>query len=128
MEIFLDLKIREQVARYLDDDITLAQFQEWFAPVLWDIESRANKAAIELAYEIELLLAELSQHHRTEAEFRELLAPLVTTYEVSLDLTEQVDFIPACLAETSSSAKTTVTEFSPGQSRPGGIRHAAAPV
>jgi len=79
MSSTLNAEIRERLVRYLAGEISLAAFQEWLVPRAWDVEQSGNAAAIELANELELRLAEYTSGHRTEAELREALLPLVRT-------------------------------------------------
>jgi hypothetical protein len=66
--------IREAVARYVSGEITRTEFQEWFAPRAWELLSKANSPAADLASHIELLFAEFSNADWTEAQLRENLA------------------------------------------------------
>jgi hypothetical protein len=88
----IDLEIRDRLARYLNREISLDEFEEWFVPVAWSIEQARNPRAIELAGELELRLAEFSNGHWTEAELRSKLEPLVSIYETELvPLARQAD-------------------------------------
>jgi|SRR5208283_3371585 len=80
----IDLEIRDRLARYLNGDISLHEFEGWFVPVAWSIEQSQSAEAIELAGEVELRLAEFSNGHWTEAELRSKLEPLVSMYETEL--------------------------------------------
>ncbi len=80
----IDLEIRDRLARYLNGDIPLHDFEDWFVPVSWDIEQIHNSEANELAGEIELRLAEFSNGDWTEAELRSKLEPLVSMYRTEL--------------------------------------------
>jgi hypothetical protein len=80
----IDLEIRASLVRYLNGDISLAEFEDWFVPVAWSIERTGNRDAIELAAEIELRLAEFSNGHWTEPELRSKLASLSGVYETEL--------------------------------------------
>ena len=66
----LENEIREHLAQYLDGRATLDAFEEWFAPLIWNIENAGDPGAEALAYEIELRLAERTHGHRTEDELR----------------------------------------------------------
>lgn len=72
----LDLEIRKWVARYLAGEISLSVFEEWFIPATWNVEQSGNIEAVDLAHEIDLLLAEHSNGHWTESELREHFRPL----------------------------------------------------
>ncbi len=73
----IDLEIREQLARYLADEMSLAEFRDWFGPVVWGIERYANPTAEELAYEVEGRLAEADASGWEESTLRRTLSPLV---------------------------------------------------
>lgn len=79
----LDLTIREWLARYLAGENSLRQFQEWFVPATWR-GVFTSAAALDLAHEVELRLAEYTNGHWTERELRSLLLPLVRAYAVDL--------------------------------------------
>lgn len=86
MTIGTDLEIRAALVRFLDREISLAEFEDWFVPVAWNIEKTGNREAIELAAEIELRLAEFTSGHWSEDELRKILAPLVGVYETELSV------------------------------------------
>jgi len=73
-----DLEIRDRLAQYLDGEISLGQFEEWFVPVAWGVPRTANECTLALVGEIELRLAEFSSGHWTEPELRTKLQPLAT--------------------------------------------------
>jgi len=77
----IDLEIRNWLARSLNGDISLHDFEDWFVPVSWDIEQTHNSRANELAGEVELRLAEYTNDDWTEDELRSELQPLVGLYE-----------------------------------------------
>jgi hypothetical protein len=77
----IDLEIRDWLGRYLNGDISLHEFEDWFVPVSWRIEQTHNAKAIELAGEVELRLAEYTNDDVTEDELRSELQPLVSLYE-----------------------------------------------
>lgn len=73
----MHIEIREWLSKYIRGEVMLREFQEWFVPVTWEIN---DEDALELTKEIELLLAEFTNGHRTEAECKVLLRPLCTMY------------------------------------------------
>jgi hypothetical protein len=78
----IDLEIRDRLSQYLDEGISLGQFEEWFVPVAWGIPRTANQDTLGLVGEIELRLAEFSNGHWTEPELRTKLEPLATFYKI----------------------------------------------
>src|SRR3990170_8748980 len=77
-------EIRCYLVQFLDKDIDLDTFANWFAENTWNIHRQEDQSAQELAYSIELLLAEHSSGHLSKDELRTELLPLVTSYIVSL--------------------------------------------
>lgn len=57
--------------------MSLADFRDWFGPVVWGIEQHANPTAEGLAYEIEGHLAEADAGGWDERTLRRVLGPLV---------------------------------------------------
>lgn len=80
----IDLEIRDWLGRYLDEEISLRQFEDWFVPVAWGIPRTANQGTLGLFGEIELRLAEFSNGHWTEPELRAKLEPLATFYKTEV--------------------------------------------
>lgn len=72
----LDLQIRDWLARYLADEVSLEQFVEWFASSAWDAHRSAAPRVQDLVDEIELQLAEYSSGGISPAEFRRRLSAL----------------------------------------------------
>jgi hypothetical protein len=87
----LDNGIRERLASYLLGEYSLEDFKDWFVHVLLDIDHSENKKAINMAYEIELRLAEYSNGYWNEDELRNLFRPLVDSYNVNIDYTPNVE-------------------------------------
>ena len=81
MEDRLDLKIYDQLVRYLAGQTTLRAFRDWFDASTWDMARQgASHDAYRIAGEVELRLAEFSNGHWTEHELRAKLLPLVVTF------------------------------------------------
>lgn len=73
----LDQQIRTWLARYLRDVLDLEDFEGWFTPATWDVESSGDPAAQGLAAVVALKLAEFSNGDLTEDELRDEFRPLV---------------------------------------------------
>ena len=74
MAASLELQIREAITQYIAGRASLREFQEWFAPRTWDIDSLVQDGEVrKLINEIELLLAEFSNGHWTERELKNKL-------------------------------------------------------
>jgi hypothetical protein len=67
-------EIRDRLARYLDQSITLSAFSEWFTPATWEVET--DIATEKLIGDIQLLLAEFDHGDWTEDELRVEIAKL----------------------------------------------------
>lgn len=83
----LEHHIRECLLRYLSGDISLTEFEKWFASETWNVDIVGDERHAQLTHEIELLLAEYTNGHWTEAELREQLqryaeAPLTSHIEI----------------------------------------------
>lgn len=79
-----ELEINDQLLHYLNGQIKLHEFEDWFAPTLWHIDECHDKHTIELAGAIHILLAEFSCGDRTEASLREELARIATPLAPSI--------------------------------------------
>jgi site-specific recombinase XerC len=83
MPISPSTEMRTRLARYLSGEASLREFDEWFVPATWDVEKTRDQAAIDLAYEIILRLAEYSDGDCTEVQLKDLLRPLAAAPTVS---------------------------------------------
>ena len=66
-------QIREELRRYLAGGIKLYEFEDFFVPLLWDIDQYGDAVAIALAGSIHNLISEYSQHDRSLDSLREEL-------------------------------------------------------
>lgn len=76
----LDTEIRDKLAKYLSSEISLRQFQEWFVPATWDIQDSQPAHILDLAYSIQLKLAEYTSNHLTENDLRRALSPYIERF------------------------------------------------
>ena len=81
----IELEIRTKVACYLANEISLEEFFEWFVPIIWNIEKFQDKEALDLAYEIQLRLAEFSKGHWSEEELKSKLSQLLLRYNIAVE-------------------------------------------
>lgn len=72
-----ELEIHEHLLQYLNGQIKLHEFEDWFAPILWHIDECRDEHTIEMAGAIHILLAEFSCGDRTATSLREELARIV---------------------------------------------------
>ena len=80
----LDFNIRERLAEYLADEISLRDFENWFFPETWDIDRLDDLALTNLVYGIKLRLAEFSNGDWTETELRSRLRPFLEKHVMSV--------------------------------------------
>jgi len=69
-------EILEQLLRYLDDEISRDDLQDWLVPLAWD-DSSLDGEAQDLVRSIQLYLAEFTSGHLMEDELREQLSALM---------------------------------------------------
>jgi hypothetical protein len=65
-----ELEIQRHLALYLNGKIQLHEFEDWFAPVMWDIDESEERVR-EMAGEIHILIAEFARGDRSEDSLRE---------------------------------------------------------
>ena len=76
----LNNAITEHALRYVDGKAALPEFEDWFVPVLWEVNRSDNQVAIDLASEIHILIAEHSRGDRSSESLREELAEVVRPF------------------------------------------------
>jgi hypothetical protein len=74
----LELGIQQNVTRYLSGQISLADFEDWFVPALWDLDNE-DKHTRELAGRLHILISEFSSGDRTLDDLRTGLAETIRT-------------------------------------------------
>jgi len=72
-------KIREKLARYLRNELSLDHFEDWIVEGSWNMHRDSEPAAQKLAGAIELRLAEHSSGHLDECALREELKAFANT-------------------------------------------------
>ena len=85
-----DYAIREKIAQYLTDGISLDKFEDWLVEQSWDMHTRSDEQSQRLASAIELRLAEHSSGHLSEAALRYELLAFVTKYFIDVLLNNNV--------------------------------------
>jgi hypothetical protein len=63
-------ELYKKVIQYLNNEVSLSQFEDWFLPNLGEILSLPSCPALDLAGDIELSFAEMSNGNLTESAFR----------------------------------------------------------
>lgn len=79
----LETAIVAKLARYLAGEESLDGFKDWLVGATWDVEATHDPRAIDVTYEIKLLLAEQSGGDLSEAELRRELQPLLRRSEAA---------------------------------------------
>ena len=69
--------VQRYLASYLNREISLTQFRDWFDAEAWDLDLQADTPLGQAVGEIELRLAEFTNGHLTEKDLRALLQPLL---------------------------------------------------
>ena len=78
----LEIEIRSLVGSYLRKDFSTKEFREKQVDLMgWALEAN-DKEALDIADEIELMLAERSSGERTEEQLREGLRPFASIAEI----------------------------------------------
>ena len=75
-----ELEIRKRLARFLANELSLDDFEDWLVQGSWNAHREGEGPAQQLAYAIELRLAEHSSGHLSLQELRDELAPFVKQY------------------------------------------------
>jgi hypothetical protein len=70
-------QIRKQLARFLQGQINLDSFEDWFVQNTWNIHLSGSVAAENLTFAVEESLSEFSSRHITESELRKELGQLI---------------------------------------------------
>lgn len=83
-----DNQIREQIARYLENKVSLDSFEDWIAQRSWNMHKDSDPLSQKLASAVELRLAEHSSGHLDEANLRAELVQFVTKYVLSVQFNE----------------------------------------
>ena|SRR5690348_4145590 len=79
-----NFQLREQLIRLLSGDISLDDFDNWFAGESWNIHKSSDLMAQRLAYAVELRLAEYDDGHLSEPVLLDELRSLVRNYSLLL--------------------------------------------
>jgi hypothetical protein len=72
----VDSQIRKALWKYIEGKISLDDFHAWFVPISWNIEESHEPQAIQLAHEIDGILAEASSADWSESDIYEELSRL----------------------------------------------------
>ena len=69
--------IREKLAKFLANEISLPDFEDWFVQQTWGVQKDDNKELRQVIHAIELRLSEFSSEHMDEQGLRKELASFV---------------------------------------------------
>jgi len=75
-------ELYERIFRYLNDEISVTQFEDWFLPNFGQIINLPDCPPRDLAGDIQLALAEMSNGDRTEAEMKGLIRGLIGSSDI----------------------------------------------
>ncbi len=84
-----ELEIRKELVRFLTNEISLDDFEDWLVSKSWNMHLDSSAAAQSLASEIELCFSEFSSGHMNMAELRDELTPYATQISVSVPLNKE---------------------------------------
>jgi hypothetical protein len=70
------LQIRSRISDWLDGEISLSEFEDWFVPATWNIHKGNDPEAEELTDEIELSLSEYSGEYLSLDQLKDKLTEL----------------------------------------------------
>lgn len=73
----LESAIRDRLTHYLAGQASLDEFKDWLLGATWNVDDRDEPVAMDLTYDIQLLLAEYSSEGFPEADLRHQLRPLL---------------------------------------------------
>jgi hypothetical protein len=73
----LEFEIQQHVIKYLDNEESLAEFENWFVPLLWDLDGE-DEHARQLAGKVHLLISEFSRGDRSEEDLRASFAEVAS--------------------------------------------------
>jgi hypothetical protein len=104
----LNLRIREQLSRYLAGQMSLRRFATWLAPIALESFETSDPQTEDLVAEIELRLAEYTNGDWTEEDLRQLLRPITLTYVSSFSARPTVTLVSG----TSSSSPPSSINYS----------------
>jgi hypothetical protein len=74
----VEFELQQHLMRYLGGDESLADFEDWFAPALWEIDLEPEDVR-EKAGSIHILLSELSLGGLTIEQFKSKLTDFIRT-------------------------------------------------
>lgn len=92
----LELEIRQHLMQYVSGAITLADFEDWFLPVFWDIDDQ-DKSTREMAGTVHILISEFSRG----SNLRDFHQGLIDTCQMNA---ENSIGKPSMIAESSASS------------------------
>lgn len=70
-------QIKEQLARFLEGQIHLDAFEDWFVASTWNVHLSGSVSAEDLTFAVEESLSEFSSEHIDKRELRDELANLI---------------------------------------------------
>ena len=75
-------ELYKKLIQYLNGEISLTKFEDWFLPNLGQIINLPDCPPRDLAGDIQLALAEMSNGDRTKAEMKDLIRGLIESSDI----------------------------------------------
>jgi len=75
-------ELYRRIIQYLNGEISVTQFEDWFLPNFGQIINLPDCPPRDLAGDIQLALAEMSNGDRTEAEMKGLIRDLIESSDI----------------------------------------------
>ncbi len=72
----VEFEIQQHIMQYLSGSVSLAEFENWFVPMLWDIDDN-DEHTRGLAGAVHILISEFSRGDRNEESLREGLTAAI---------------------------------------------------
>lgn len=81
-------QIRAQLARFLNRDMDLDAFEDWFIQNTWNIHQSGSVASESLTFDIQESLSEFSSNHLAEDELRKELSGILHAGNKNVEIME----------------------------------------
>lgn len=89
LDMIAESEIRERLIRFLRDEMSLQEFEDWLVSNSWNMHLDSSPSAQDLVAAIELILSEYSSGHRKYSEVRNEFAALSDTVVITVQISAQ---------------------------------------
>jgi hypothetical protein len=86
-------QIKEQLARFLDNQISLDEFEDWFVQNTWNIHLSGSVSAESLTFAVEESLSEYSSQHIGEPILRQELSLILGAENKVLNIVDSPQIV-----------------------------------